>query len=77
VDLNFSEESLHIRIADDGIGFITTNKPAGHGLTNMQMRANKIGATLNIEQTASGTALRLLIPLQRHLVHALSADAVE
>ncbi|MEN3293335.1 MAG: hypothetical protein V7642_2588 [Burkholderiales bacterium] len=77
VDLDFSEESLRIRITDDGIGFGTTNKPAGHGLANMQMRAHKIGASLNIEPTASGTALRLLIPLKGHLLYARSAESLE
>jgi signal transduction histidine kinase len=69
VDLDFSAESLQIRIADDGIGFAGPEKSAGHGLANMQMRAKKIGATLNIEHSASGTALCLLVPLTKHAIH--------
>jgi signal transduction histidine kinase len=67
VDLHFSTEFLEIRIADDGIGFVAEGKSAGYGLANMQMRAKKIGAILNIEHSASGTALRLLMPLTMHV----------
>lgn len=69
VDLDFSAESLQIRIADDGVGFAAGEKSAGHGLANMQMRAKKIGAALDIEHSRSGTALCLLVPHKRHAVH--------
>jgi signal transduction histidine kinase len=69
VDLDFSAESLQVRIADDGIGFTGPEESAGHGLANMQMRAKKIGGSLNIEHSASGTALCLVIPLIQHAVN--------
>jgi signal transduction histidine kinase len=68
VDLAFTEESLHIRLADDGIGFTGSEKSAGHGLANMQMRAKKIHASLDIEHGAAGTALCLLVPLKQHAI---------
>jgi signal transduction histidine kinase len=68
VDLQFSKESLEIRIADDGIGFVDERKSVGYGLANMQMRAKKIGAILNVEHSVLGTALRLLVPLTAHVV---------
>jgi len=65
VDLYFSEQQLAVRIRDNGVGFdpAATDKPAGHGLSNMQMRAKKIGASLQIYALNPGTALDLDLPL--------------
>jgi signal transduction histidine kinase len=61
VDLNFSPRSLQIQITDDGIGFLVVGKSTGRGLSNMQARAQKIGASFNIEHLSPGTVIRLSI----------------
>jgi len=63
VDLHFSETRLAVRIRDNGVGFTLGDKPAGHGLVNMQLRAKKIGAALAIYALEPGTALDLDLPL--------------
>lgn len=64
VDLHFSPGSLQIHITDDGVGFSTVDKSTGRGLRNMQARAQKIGASFNIEHLSPGTLVRLNIPIQ-------------
>jgi len=63
VDLHFSEKLLAVRIRDNGVGFTLGEKPAGHGLVNMRLRAKKIGALLAIYALEPGTALDLDVPL--------------
>lgn len=51
-----------IEVADDGAG-IDATAPPGHGLRNMRHRAQQIGASLVVEKMATGTSVRLLLPL--------------
>lgn len=57
-DLTFlwAEETKHIEIAfhDDGIGFDPLDTSSGNGLLNLQDRANRIGASIDIISDASG-----------------------
>lgn len=72
VELRFAVQRLSICVSDDGIGFcgaITASGkaadagvPRGRGLSNMQNRAARIGATLSIDRLAVGTSLQLAIP---------------
>ncbi|HFC92941.1 MAG TPA: hypothetical protein ENJ51_09035 [Leucothrix mucor] len=57
------DETGHIRIevSDNGAGFRINNK-AGNGLKNMQYRANKIKAELNINTDAKGTQITIILP---------------
>ena len=58
-----------IKIKDNGIGFIVTDKlkqtkETGIGLTNMFNRAKLIGATINIEsEIGKGTTVSLVLPI--------------
>jgi signal transduction histidine kinase len=49
-----------IEISDDGCGLQTQNC-AGHGLINIQTRATRIGAELQLSSSDSGTSVKLLL----------------
>jgi len=60
-----------IEIQDDGKGFVIPpeakeNKPkthGGHGLANMQYRAQRVGCTLVVSSSSEGTLVQLFIPV--------------
>lgn len=51
-----------LRISDDGCGFAPLRVKGGHGLHNMQQRAQRAGMQLNIESGSKGTEVRITIP---------------
>jgi len=54
-----------ITVSDDGKGFSPeddTNRPASRGLRNMQNRAARCGAELELSSGSSGTTVRLQLP---------------
>lgn len=58
------EEVLLLTVEDNGIGFDTTQRAKGIGLTNIEARAHKIHATLEIETTpGKGTSFFFRIPI--------------
>jgi len=58
---------LIIELKDNGRGFDVKEKKSGYGLKNMQNRAEKIGAELDIStQNGQGTAVRLKIVLSQN-----------
>ncbi len=55
----------HIRVADDGPGFDSSNLPPGHGLALLRDRLALLfsrSATLQIESGDRGTVVRLMLP---------------
>jgi signal transduction histidine kinase len=56
--------AIRIVLSDNGRGLAPAPGPAsaGHGIRNMHTRARRLGATLDIVNTASGTDLVLLLP---------------
>jgi signal transduction histidine kinase len=52
-----------ITVADNGRGFGREPTGAGHGLANMRERSRRIGGELQLETTARGTSLSLLLPI--------------
>jgi len=54
-------QHVFIRVYDNGQGF--SGEHRGHGLANMADRARRIGGLLQIEPSASGTTLELLLPV--------------
>ena len=56
-----THEYVYIRVGDNGTGF--SGDRAGRGLASMKQRAKIIGARLDIEPTAAGTTLSLLLPV--------------
>jgi signal transduction histidine kinase len=60
------EESFALALEDDGCGFRRTTTAAGHGLRNMEWRANKIEGTIRIASSpGQGTIVALSRPLAR------------
>lgn len=59
IDVLFHSSSDHItmRITDNGVGLDKTVGTNGNGLRNMQRRAERVGGTMKLESTESGTSL--------------------
>jgi PAS domain S-box-containing protein len=59
-----SRGGLRLRIADDGKGFDAASVPDGHlGLAGMRARAEKIGATLEVDsRPGAGTTIEVFLP---------------
>ena len=53
-------ELLELTVADNGTP-VPGSKVKGLGLENMQLRAKRIGGTVEIEQGAAGFVVRLLV----------------
>ncbi|MCX5723924.1 MAG: response regulator [Nitrospirae bacterium] len=64
IRVGLSDGVLRLTIEDDGQGFdLESRQGAGHGLNNMQTRARKLGAGLEIlSAPGRGTSLTLLFP---------------
>lgn len=63
VDVEVNESGLHLRVADDGVGFDTATEAAGNGMASMRRRAERIGASLEvISASGHGTAVLLSVP---------------
>ena len=62
VEIKCAPDSLQIQVSDNGIGFDTTCRKNGHyGMETMESRAQKIGATLEINSRPEhGTVLKLV-----------------
>jgi signal transduction histidine kinase len=65
VSLRLDDAQMRMELADDGIGFDTeATTPGGHlGLLNMQDRASRLGGTLDVESSPSGTTIIVRVPL--------------
>lgn len=66
LSLNYSDRQAKLTVEDDGRGFDMTNESlrVGHGLANMQARAESLHGSFNIEGTpGQGTKLVLSLPL--------------
>ncbi len=64
VALDFSASSLAIEITDNGVGFDPARARGGRGLDNMQIRAQKLGASCIVSHLPGGTCVRFVIPLR-------------
>jgi signal transduction histidine kinase/ligand-binding sensor domain-containing protein len=64
IEIALTERRLTLTIRDDGVGMDPAAAPGGHGLRNMQRRAEDIGGQLKIEsQPGAGTVIHLEAPL--------------
>jgi signal transduction histidine kinase len=57
------DATVFLVIADDGHGFDVQSTQGGRGLANMRRRADAIGGRIEIASTASGTEIRLSLPM--------------
>jgi signal transduction histidine kinase len=65
VSLRFLDDGTFLEICDDGTGFIPTaaGKSGGLGLASLRERAEKIGASLEIDSAPGmGTEVRVAVP---------------
>lgn len=64
VQVEIKDGSLHIRVADDGIGFDASKNKQGNGLHNLKQRARACNGTLTISSAENkGTIILLMVPL--------------
>lgn len=76
IDLDRSNDSIHIAVRDDGTGFDTAvldrstpGTTAGFGLFSVKERLEYIGGTFEIHSSpGNGTRVALVAPLQTHFV---------
>jgi PAS domain S-box-containing protein len=65
VCLQFTEDKVFLAIRDDGVGFLptATGNGGGLGLAGLKERADKIGASLEIDSMpGTGTEIRVIVP---------------
>jgi signal transduction histidine kinase len=61
--VTIDEAELVMRVTDDGVGPPAPGQPRGHGLDNMQARAERRGGSLALRQAAShGTVVEWRVP---------------
>ncbi len=66
VILELTEDLLRMRIEDNGVGFHVVGGMHGNGLTNMNLRAEAMGATFHISShKGKGTQLLLMLPVTK------------
>src|SRR5215210_5350747 len=66
VDLIYAEDTVTLRVADDGRGFDTSRNPGGgFGLQSMRERLVRLGGHLNVESApGKGTRVECFCPVQ-------------
>lgn len=66
VILEITDDILRMRIEDNGVGFHVVGGMHGNGLTNMNLRAEAMGATFHISShKGKGTQLMLMLPVTK------------
>ena len=61
VETGVDRNKVYVRVKDNGHGF--AGERTGHGLASMKHRAQAIGGQIEIEPSAAGTTLSLLLPI--------------
>ncbi len=65
VDMIVSNNTLTLRVADDGCGFDLSADHAGHGLGSLDRRARELGGRLKIDSRPNtGTTVEVFVPLR-------------
>lgn len=60
ISINLKNESLHIQLKDNGIGFDMESCNRGHGLYNMEKRCQELNGDINIQsEPGKGTTISL------------------
>ena len=64
VRLELAEEGISLVIADDGVGFDTSKKRGGIGITNMMTRAENVNAKFSlVSAPGEGCEIRIVFPV--------------
>ncbi len=67
IHLSTKEDCFTLDFLDYGVGYDKKKVPTGSGLNNMKLRAQLIGASIEMNSTDKGTAIQLNYPLtNRH-----------
>lgn len=66
IDLYGDDESIVLRILDDGVGFDMADSPQGIGMANMRRRSEVFGGSLTIN-TSPGNGCEVVATMQRKL----------
>ncbi|HKF50321.1 MAG TPA: sensor histidine kinase [Terracidiphilus sp.] len=73
ISLLYGKSNVEMIIADDGVGFVVSSDSAGFGVRGMHKRADNISAHFKIDSApGTGTSVRVLAPLPRSFLRALS-----
>ena len=68
LDFKLANKQLLIELVDDGIGFNTNQQFKGIGLKNIQVRAEKIGGSIQVlSEKTKGTTVQIKIPMSEHV----------
>ncbi|WNJ20556.1 two-component regulator propeller domain-containing protein [Pontibacter sp. G13] len=59
-----ANDRLTITFEDDGCGFDLETAKGGHGMLNLQVRADRIGGELHIDPRPQGTSVTLTVPIE-------------
>ena len=67
LDFKLANKQLLVELVDDGIGFNTNQQFKGIGLKNIQVRAQKIGGSIQVlSEKTKGTTVQIKIPMSEH-----------
>jgi signal transduction histidine kinase len=64
VQLAATTAGLALTVADDGCGYNSHLRPGGHGLVNMQVRAQAVGGTVRYAPQPAGFAVVVILPMK-------------
>ena len=66
LEVNYTSETVELKIVDDGRGFNCATKTTGFGIVGIQKRARDVGGRLTItSQDGVGTEVNVLVNVQR------------
>jgi two-component system sensor histidine kinase UhpB len=64
ITLTYDQNSITLKIADDGCGFDPSRPSTGLGILGMRERANLLGGTLTIHSSpGKGTTVQAMLPM--------------
>jgi signal transduction histidine kinase len=63
--LTRDDESVILRVIDDGVGFEASESVHGMGLANMTARAKTLGGSVEVRSSESGTVVEARLPVRR------------
>ena len=67
LDFKLANKQLLVELVDDGIGFNTNQQFKGIGLKNIQVRAEKIGGSIQVlSEKTKGTTVQIKIPMSEY-----------